>query len=66
MWTGNVARQPMMKGVEFRSPADGLPNADRVMEHGVLLPCAHGLSDDDIDYVVAQIADLLESSRLEA
>ncbi len=65
VWTGNVARQPMMKGVEFRSPAYGLPKADRVMEHGVLLPCAHGLSDDDIDYVVAQIADLLASSRPE-
>lgn len=63
VWTGNVARQPMMKGVEFRTAAGGLPNADRVMEHGVLLPCAHGLSDDDVDYVVAQIADLLESPR---
>jgi CDP-6-deoxy-D-xylo-4-hexulose-3-dehydrase len=63
VWTGNVARQPMMKGVAFRTPPDGLPNADRVMEHGVLLPCAHGLSDDDIDYVIAQIADLVESRR---
>ena len=42
-WTGNAARQPMMKGVEYRQPAGGLPNADRVMEYGMLLPCGHGL-----------------------
>ena len=30
IWTGNITRQPMMKGVEFRLPASGLPNADRV------------------------------------
>ena len=28
IWTGNVARQPMMRGVAVRVPDDGLPNAD--------------------------------------
>ena len=37
VWTGNIARQPLMKNARFRQPAGGLPNADRVMESGMLL-----------------------------
>ena len=62
VWTGNVTRQPMMAGVEFRSPADGFPNADRVMEHAVLLPSGHGLTDDDIDFVCDAVADAVRTT----
>jgi CDP-4-dehydro-6-deoxyglucose reductase, E1 len=61
VWTGNAARQPMMKGVAFRQPEGGLPNADAVMQYGVLLSCSHSLSDDDIRFVCSQIDDFLES-----
>src|SRR4029079_8932394 len=37
-WTGNAAVQPMMQGVAFRQPEGGLPNADAVMERGMLVP----------------------------
>ena len=47
----------MMKGVEYRAPAGGLPNADRVMDGGMILPCSHGLTDEDFDY----ICDVFES-----
>ena len=50
----------MMKGVDYRQPPDGLPNADRVMEYGMLLPCGHGLDDDDVAYVIAGIAAFLD------
>jgi CDP-6-deoxy-D-xylo-4-hexulose-3-dehydrase len=59
VWTGNVTRQPMMSGVEYRVPADGLPNTDRVMETGMLLSCSHGMTADEIDYVGAQIEKFL-------
>jgi CDP-4-dehydro-6-deoxyglucose reductase, E1 len=61
VWTGNAARQPMMKGVEFRQPASGLPNADAVMEYGVLLSCGHALGDEDLAYVCANIDQFLDS-----
>ncbi len=61
VWTGNAARQPMMKGVPYRQPDGGLPNADAVMQYGVLLSCSHSLSDDDIAFVCSQIDDFLES-----
>jgi len=51
VWTGNALRQPAFKGMPHRVAPGGLPNADRVMEHGVVLPSNHGLSDDDVDYV---------------
>jgi CDP-6-deoxy-D-xylo-4-hexulose-3-dehydrase len=51
VWTGNVTRQPAFRDVPCRIPAGGLPNADDVMEHGVVLPSNHALRDDDIDYI---------------
>jgi CDP-6-deoxy-D-xylo-4-hexulose-3-dehydrase len=51
VWTGNVTRQPMLRGKEFRVPEWGLPNSDRVMEWGLILPNNHSLDDDDCDYI---------------
>ena len=57
VWTGNVTRQPMMRGVTFRADPAGYPNADRVMEHALLLPCNHILTGDDMEYVCNAVAD---------
>jgi CDP-6-deoxy-D-xylo-4-hexulose-3-dehydrase len=62
VWSGNVTRHPMMKGVTFRQPSDGLPNSDRVMESGVLLPCSHGLELAELDHV-CRLLDEFVSSR---
>ena len=51
VWTGNVTRQPAFKGAGIRLPAGGLPNADRVMEQGLVLPSSHALADEDVDYI---------------
>ena len=55
VWTGNAVRQPMMRGVRFRQPDGGLPNADAVMERGMLVPMNHALTDDDIAFVCDRI-----------
>ncbi len=55
VWTGNATRQPMMREVPFRQPPGGLPNADAVMERGMLVPMGHALSDDDVAYVCDHI-----------
>ena len=59
VWTGNALRQPAFKGIAHRAPEAGLPNADRVMEHGLILPSNHSLGDDDIDYIWATAHDIL-------
>ena len=51
VWTGNITRQPMLRDQDFRVPSDGLPNADRVMEWGLIVPNNHSLSDDDCNYI---------------
>ena len=51
VWTGNVTRQPAFASVEWRLPEGGLPNADRVMRQGLVLPSNQGLDDDDVDYI---------------
>jgi CDP-6-deoxy-D-xylo-4-hexulose-3-dehydrase len=51
VWTGNIARQPAFRATPFRQPHDGLPNADRVMEWGVVLPNNHAMSEDDCHYI---------------
>ena len=45
VFTGNILRQPMMKGCNKRSRESGYPNADAVMRRGVLLPLHHGLTE---------------------
>ena len=42
------------------SPAGGLPNADRVMEQGLILPLNHGLDDDDIEYLCVTAGRFLQ------
>jgi CDP-4-dehydro-6-deoxyglucose reductase, E1 len=59
IWTGNVARQPMLRGVDVRVPPGGLPNADAVMERGVLLPLSHALDDEALDYVTEQVDEFV-------
>ena len=45
VFTGNILRQPMMKGCIKRIRESGYPNADAVMRRGVLLPLHHGLTE---------------------
>ena len=60
VWTGNVTRQPAFANLAHRAPAGGLPNADRVMEQGLILPLNHGLDDDDIEYLCVTAGRFLE------
>jgi CDP-4-dehydro-6-deoxyglucose reductase, E1 len=60
VWTGNVTRQPAFADVPHRVPGGGLPNADRVMEQGLILPSNHGLDDDDLEYLCVTAGEFLK------
>jgi len=62
VWTGNVLRQPAFAGIPHRAAPGGYPNADRVMEQGLVLPSNHGLTDDDVDYI-CETAEAFLTSR---
>jgi CDP-6-deoxy-D-xylo-4-hexulose-3-dehydrase len=64
VWTGNALRQPAFRDIAHRVAPGGLPNADRVMEQGLILPSNHGLSDDDIDYICDTLDDYLKLERI--
>jgi CDP-6-deoxy-D-xylo-4-hexulose-3-dehydrase len=59
IWTGNVARQPMLRGRSVVTPPDGLPRADAVMERGVLLPLSHAIDDATLDFVLETLTEFL-------
>jgi len=46
VFTGNIIRQPMLKGQNFKVISSGCPNSDNIMRNGVLLPLHHGLTEE--------------------
>jgi len=63
VWTGNAARQPAFRDQPHRSPPGGLPNADRVMEWGVVLPNSHSMTDDDCAYIGETVAAFVDQAH---
>ncbi len=51
IFSGNITRHPMMDGQSYRVHADGLPNCDQIMEHGIMLPCHPTMTEEDCQYV---------------
>ena len=49
-----------MEGVEYRVVDKGYPNADAIMERGVLLPIHHGLTDSMFERLHHTITEFLE------
>jgi CDP-6-deoxy-D-xylo-4-hexulose-3-dehydrase len=62
VFTGNILRQPMCKNIEKRVNASGYPNADAVMERGVLLPLHHGLTEAMFQRFHATIEEFIKNS----
>ena len=60
VWSGNITRQPGFERISRRQPADGFPNADRVMASALMLPTHQAMSSDDIGYVVEQLQALVD------
>lgn len=51
VFTGNILRQPGFAGVDHKADPAGYPNADRVMEGGILLGCHQGMDQPQLEYV---------------
>ena len=60
VFTGNIIRQPMMKGVEHKVLDQGYPNADAIMKRGILLPLHHGLTDSMFKRLHKTISEFIE------
>ena len=51
IFTGNILRQPVMKGRVHQKIKNAGLNSDNVMRNGILIGCHHGLSDKDLTYI---------------
>lgn len=60
VFTGNILRQPGFKNIPHRADPDGLPNADRVMQGGILIGCHQGLDAKSLAYVQDSFLALAE------
>ena len=60
VFTGNILRQPMCQNISKKVLEDGYPNADRVMDRGVLLPLHHGMTESMFNRFNATLHKFIE------
>lgn len=60
VFTGNILRQPMCANIEKKVMSEGYPNADNIMERGVLLPLHHGLNEDMFTRLHSTIEEFID------
>ena len=65
VFTGNILRQPMCKGITKKTRSEGYKNADAVMERGVLLPVHHGMTNEMFDRLHFTIEEFLNNNNLD-
>lgn len=63
VFTGNIVRQPMCKSINKRVREKGYPNADSIMERGVLLPLHHGMTDEMFQRLHETIEEFINSKK---
>lgn len=63
IFSGHVALQPMMKGTEFRLDPAGYPNAEKVMRHGLMLPCHPTMTEEDCQYLYQVLDEFIEQQK---
>ena len=61
IFSGNITRHPMLRGHEYRLHPDGLGACDRIMEHGIMLPCHPTMTREDCEYLYQVIGDFIEA-----
>lgn len=63
IFSGNITRHPMMKGVNYRTDPEGYPVADQIMEHGLMLPCHPTMTEEDNAYLYQTLEDFIALQR---
>ncbi len=61
VFTGNIIRQPMLKGQNFKVISGGCPNSDNIMRNGVLLPLHHGLTEEMLKRFRSVVTEFIDN-----
>ena len=64
IFTGNILRQPMMKGQYFKKHKFASSVSDDVMKNGILIGCHHGLKLKELKYMCSTFNKYLTSKKL--
>ena len=59
IFSGNITRQPMLRGHEYRIQDDGLAACDQIMQHGIMLPCHPTMTREDCEYLYQVVEDFI-------
>ena len=51
IFSGNITKQPMMKGYQYIADKNGYENTDFIMKNGMLIGCHPKLTFSDLDYI---------------
>ncbi|HMV71171.1 MAG TPA: DegT/DnrJ/EryC1/StrS family aminotransferase [Pseudomonadales bacterium] len=63
IFSGHAALQPMMKDVAYRVDPQGCQNAERVMRHGLMLPCHPTMTVEDCQYLYQVLDEFIALQR---
>lgn len=58
-FSGNILRHPAFKGCNEQSPEE-FPVADKVMRSSFLIGCHHGLTTEEINYMLEKFSEFLD------
>ena len=53
-----------MKSMIYKKTLNSHVNSDNIMKNGLLIGCHHGLTQNDIDYMLAKFTYFLKRKRL--
>ena len=56
VFTGNILRQPGFKNIKAKLLKNGYPEADNVMQNGILIGCHQGLSNKQLNHLKNSIS----------
>ena len=61
VFTGNILRQPGFKKIKAKVLKSGYPEADNVMQNGILIGCHQGLNNKQLNHLTNSIKLFIEA-----
>ena len=64
IFTGNIMRQPIMKGMYYKKHKKAYVVSNDVMKNGLLIGCHHGLKLHELRYMCQTFSKLIEKFKI--
>ena len=64
IFTGNILRQPIMKGQYYKKHKSATKISNDVMKNGILIGCHHGLNSKELKYMCKNFANFFENKKI--